>query len=386
MIIKKFQANTETEAIMLAQEELGKDAIVMNIKTVVPKGIYRLFKQKMVEVTAALDEPLPRVKKEPEKEVKYPDIIYDEPLLTDGTSMIEKKLNNLTSMLEQQMKEKLEPEQEKPEQEIPENNKNMSCIQLIYKQLLENEVDEKYANQVISEIEPTLKKDATVDHILSAIYQKIVLKLGRTETLEVGKKKTKYVFFIGSTGVGKTTTIAKLASSLKIDGKVKIALLAADTYRIAAVEQLQTYADILGIPLHILYAEQDLEGIKEQLKDFDLVLIDTAGRSHKNRQQQDELDHFLSLVKKEEREVYLVLSIVTKYSDLKRIVEVYSEITDYRLIFTKLDETNTIGNIFNIKMLTGAPLSYTTFGQNVPEDISKVDAQAIAKQLLGGNE
>lgn len=390
---------------MLAKDELGKDAIVMNIKTIAPKGIYKLFKKKTVEVTAAVDEAAPiQEKVVQEKESlknmkKNANIIYEESdliqkgveaavyLPSGNASAIEKKLNNLTSLLEKQMNEKEnEMVQEGVVKETAVKNNNIACIQLIYNQLVENEVDEKFVNQIIAEIEPTLKKDATVDNILSSIYQKIVLKLGRTETLEISKDTTKFIFFVGPTGVGKTTTIAKIASSLKINRKANVALLAADTYRIAAVEQLQTYANILGIPLHVLYSEHEMETLKERLGEFDLVLVDTAGRSHKNRQQQNDIEQLLLTIPKKERETYLVLSAATKYSDLKRITEVYSEITDYKLIFTKLDETNCIGNIFNIKMLTDAPLSYATFGQSVPEDISRIDAQTIAKQLLGGND
>jgi flagellar biosynthesis protein FlhF len=123
---------------------------------------------------------------------------------------------------------------------------------------------------------------------------------------------------------------------------------------------------------------------KEEYSDFDLVFVDTAGRSHRNREQRDDVEKLINAIPEDEREVYLVLSATTKYCDLIKITDVYSEILDYNLIFTKLDETNTIGNIFNIRMLTEAPLSYATFGQNVPDDINRVDAQNIAKQLLRG--
>ena len=255
---------------------------------------------------------------------------------------------------------------------------------MIFRQLLDNEVDEQYANQIITEIEASLKKETDVSKILANIYQKIVLKLGQTKTLEVGGGKTKYIFFIGPTGVGKTTTIAKLAYSLIEHKKVKVALLAADTYRIAAVDQLRTYADIMNIPLFVIYSETELEEQREELEKFDIILVDTAGRSHRSKEQRDDIERLIRTVPVQAREIYLVLSATTKYRDLVKITEAYSEISEYRLIFTKLDETSTIGNIFNIKMLTGAPLSYATNGQNVPDDISRMDPQNIARQLLGG--
>ena len=184
--------------------------------------------------------------------------------------------------------------------------------------------------------------------------------------------------------MGKTTTIAKLAYSLMEQKKAKVALLAADTYRIAAVDQLRTYAEIMNIPLYVIYSETELDEQKQDLEKYDIILVDTAGRSHRNKEQRDDIERLIHSVPAQSREVYLVLSATTKYRDLVKITEAYSEIADYRLIFTKLDETGTIGNIFNIKMLTGAPLSYATNGQNVPDDISRMDPQNVARQLLGG--
>jgi flagellar biosynthesis protein FlhF len=402
VIIKKFQANTETEAIMLAKEELGKDAIVMNIKTIAPKGIYKLFRKSLVEITAAVDENITYNNSKPKqaapisvpKKINHPDIIYDEPNEKSGESIhfsadssssaIEMKLNNLQSLLEKQMSEKEKEPLNNQEVKSTEAGKNIACIQLVYNQLVSNEVDEKYANQILAEIEGNLKKDATMDNILASIYQKIILKLGQPKMIELTGKTPKFIFFIGPTGVGKTTTIAKIASKFKVNEKAKVAFLTADTYRIAAVEQLRTYANILGIPLKVIYSEEELKQAKEEFADYDIVFVDTAGRSHRNKEQRDDIEDLINVIPEEEREVYLVLSATTKYKDLIKITEAYAEIVNYNLVFTKLDETSTIGNLFNIRMLTQASLSYATFGQNVPDDISRVDAQNIAKQLLRG--
>ena len=124
----------------------------------------------------------------------------------------------------------------------------------------------------------------------------------------------------------------------------------------------------------------------DDFKGYDIILIDTAGRSHKNREQRDDIEKLIMSVPEEQREIYLVVSATTKYKDLVKITEAYAEISKYVLVFTKLDETGCIGNILNVKMMTGAPLSYATFGQNVPDDISKINPQTIAKQLLGGGQ
>nr|WP_308742338.1 flagellar biosynthesis protein FlhF [uncultured Anaerocolumna sp.] len=433
MIIKKFQGNTETEAIMLAKEELGKDAIVMNIKTITPKGIYKLFRSPIVEITAAMDDTnLPSVeKKELVSEKTSPkfsayvkdnlsDILQEdkENSTTVETSAIEKKLNSLQELLEKQLNESRTEQREdhtgqwedhtkqwephtkqwephtkqwgeKEDIKADEKetaNKNLSLIQLVYNQLLHNEVDEKFINQILGEIENKYKKDTTLDNLLANVYQKIILKLGQPKTIELEENKTKVIFFIGPTGVGKTTTIAKIASTLKLNKKAKVAMVTSDTYRIAAVEQLRTYANILSVPMQVIYTPEEMETAREEFKDYDVVLVDTAGRSHKSAEQRTDLDKLIHSVEEDVREVYLVMSATTKYADLVRITEAYSEIANYRVIFTKLDETGSIGNVLNIRMLTGADLSYTTCGQNVPDDIGKLDTQETAKQLLGGSD
>ncbi len=393
MLIKKFQAASEQEALQLAKQELGKDVIITHIKSIKPKGVYRLFKKPLVEITAAVDEDKVYEKKNYQQiaeELKKNAYEFRAQKEEGNSSAIEQKLDSLQTMLEKQLKEQVttavEKEKEKEEQEEAEKSAAMACVQMIYNQLVANEVEEVYANKVIAEIEQSLKPDATVDNILSTIYQKLVLKLGQTKELELELGKTKYVFFIGPTGVGKTTTIAKLASSLKLGKNAKVALFTADTYRIAAVDQLRSYATILNLPLRVIYSDAELKEAIDEFKDYDIVLIDTAGRSHRNKEQRDDIEKLLLSVPEEQREIYLVLSATTKYKDLVKITETYSAIAKYSLIFTKLDETGGIGNIFNIKMLTDAPLSYTTFGQSVPDDISKINPQAIAKQLLGGGQ
>ncbi|MCQ2506916.1 MAG: flagellar biosynthesis protein FlhF [Lachnospiraceae bacterium] len=400
MLIKKFTAATEKEAIELAQKELGKDAVVMNVKKVPPKGIRKIFKHSNVEVTAATDDNnnydrkpvnFPSRNKSFESvatgfEAKGLDIFTDNSEHKE-TSAIEQKLDSLQSMLEKQMEKKQEEALKEVKENIVEEKEPtyVGFLKLIYNQLINNEVDEKYANQIIAEIEPGLNNETNINTVLAAVYQKIVLKLGQTKAIELQEGKTKFVFFIGPTGVGKTTTIAKLASTLMLSKKLKVALFTVDTYRIKAVEQLQTYADILGIPLKVIYTDDEMKSATEDYMNYDVVLIDTAGRSHRNLQQRDDIEKLIATIPEEMKETYLVLSATTKYRDLIKITETYSEIVDYRLLFTKLDETGSIGNIFNMHMLTDAPLSYATFGQNVPDDISRVNPQKIAKQLLGGN-
>ena len=409
MTIKKYTANTEEEAMLMAKEELGKDAIVMNVKTISPKGIYRLFRKPSVELTAAIDEKeeisandiaegvaqiqqvLEKAEaKEREKAVEQPareekevkKVSFAE-RETEGQepTPIEQKLDSLQELLVQQMQGSSEKEEE---EEVPDD-KNTACLELIKEQLIKNEVDEIYVNQLLKDIEKALKKDTSVNQILASMYQKIILKIGQPDTIELKEKETKFVFFIGPTGVGKTTTIAKIASTIKLGKQAKIALVTSDTYRIAAVEQLKTYANILGVPLKVVYSADEMKEMVKTFEGYDLVMIDTAGRSHTNKEQTEDIKNLIYSIPDKNKMVYLVLSATTKYKDLIKITDVYSDITRFSLIFTKLDETDCVGNLYNIRMLTGSPLSYTTCGQNVPDDISVLDAQSMAKHMLGGN-
>lgn len=400
----------------MAKRELGSNAIVMNIKKVRPRGFARFFIKTKVEVTAALDENVvyDTENKSPASDEKkdgvaleltaprfVPDIVATEDE-DKNVATIEEKLDSLQKMLEKQMSDKMQeektnlveevtdsepdPKEIRAEKESKEVSKAKACKELILKQMIQNEVEESIAEMLIDEVDRSLPEDAALDQILTAIYQKIILMAGQPYVLdkEVEEGETKYVFFLGSTGVGKTTTIAKIASRMRLNRKKNIALVTADTFRIAAVEQLKTYANILGVPLKVVYSPEDLGEMREELDQYDICFIDTAGCSHKNREQMDNMKMLMEQIPISRREVYLVLNAGAKYSDLKDIADVYSDITDYSLIFTKLDETSSAGVMLNMKTYTDRPLSYVTWGQNVPDDIGKVDAQKIAKKLLGG--
>lgn len=393
MIVKKYKAPTEKEAVLAAKEDLGANAVVLNVKTMKQRGIARLFKKDFVEITAALEE------KEFEQKVVSRKPTFDErvsePVKVPDNAVanaIEAKLDNLHNMLQNQIvKEEVKgtdaQQEEQAKEEKKNTNANFKSLKLIYSKLLESEMDEKYVNGIINDIETSIKKEANLDSILASVYQKIILKLGEPESIKVGNKK-KVVFFVGPTGVGKTTTIAKLASEYKINQNKKVALITADVYRIAAVEQLNTYASILDVPVNVIYSPSEIVDNVKDLSAYDIIMVDTAGRSHKNVEQRNELFEIVNNVKNAELDididVFLVLSVTTKYRDLMNIANAYKELEGYKLLFTKLDETGTIGNIMNMRCYTGAPLSYITSGQNVPDDIELADVQKLAKMLLGG--
>ena len=426
MIVKKFQADTETEAILKAKEELGSGAVVLNVKTLKQRGIFRLFKKDAVEVTAALEEkefinginnkkPTFNNKNAADNasgnmknitdSKSVINLVADEKIDVNGNAAnIEKKLDSLHSLLENQItsatankKNEVHHQDTKGSDTAADSGKqivkerenaNYKFLQLICKKMVDNEVDSKYADEIIADIESSLKKESNIDSILAAVYQKIILKLGEPKTISLGEKP-KVIFFIGPTGVGKTTTIAKIASRFKLEKETKVAFITSDTYRIAAVEQLNTYASIIDCPVNVAYSPDEMDECLNEFKNYELILVDTAGRSHKSDEQMEELEKLISKVEARadefDFEIYLTLSVTTKYKDLKNIADKYKHIDNWSLIFTKLDETCCLGNMLNMKLYTDAPLSYTTSGQNVPNDIEVINEQGLAKLLLGGN-
>lgn len=441
MTIKKFSGKTREEAMEAAKAELGDAVVIMNVKEVRPKGVFGFLKNSTYEVTAAVEDEVmmhPFTVSAPKGTADRNNFnaVADEKIViapqnerganealrdafqavnevieqnqsvdsrtagavqtesvrqtserhrenrredSGGGHELEQRLENLQSLLETKLSDGAYTSWEAPQ------NQNRSLVKMIYNVLLEHEVHEKYVNQILEDAEKVMRSPNGLDNLLSNVYQKMILKMGQPRTITLGSTTPMVVFFIGPTGVGKTTTIAKLASRYKVEYGKKVALLTADTYRIAAAEQLRTYASILDTPLSIIYAPQELDTTLKKMQEYDLVLVDTAGFSHKNDAQRQDMERLLGeLDAAYQREVYLVLSATTKYKDLKDIVDIYRGFTDFHLIFTKLDETDNYGNILNIRLYANAPLSYVTTGQNVPDDIEIVDPQKMVRQLLGG--
>lgn len=427
MIIKKFSSKTEFEAIENARKELGPDVVVMNVRTVKKKGLLKFFSSPQVEVTVALEEEgekqpakapamtaleqlaakqreineknsaaqknvaastTPAAK--PVSQVKSEEVIIKEHEEEDkSNNVLEEKLDSIETLIKMRLESEDSKTNEKETASEPhsEENDQMKLTKLLYNMMIENEVHEKYANQIIEEAEKTNKPNMPVDYFLTNIYQKMILKFGQTSVITPAERGPKVVFFVGPTGVGKTTTIAKIASRFCLEEKKKVALLTSDTYRIAAAEQLRTYANILEIPCLIIYSPAEIEEAYDNFIDYDYILVDTAGHSHHNEEQKNNTNVVIhALDDKTKPEVYLVLSATTKYKDLTSIADTYKEMTDFKIIFTKLDETTSLGNLLNLKLYTGADLSYVTYGQNVPEDIDRFDPQTTVKQILSPNE
>ncbi len=406
MIIKKYVAKTEAEATETAKKELGSGVVIMNVREVSAKGLFASLRPKWKEVTVALEGEQEKFSALPKESVPLNRNIEKGSLekKSEDTRSIEEKLENLQNLLvsklqttenthtsatgiekEQSQEEKIE---EKEHAEVDEKeDEYLRFLKLLYNMMVDNEVDERYANQIIDGLDKSYKPGQSYDHLLANVYQRLILKFGKTTGILPANEGPRVVLFFGPTGVGKTTTIAKLASYFSVNEKKQIAMLTTDTYRIAAAEQLRTYANILQVPFRVLYTEEELAAAIKDFYEYDYIFIDTTGHSHQNEEQKENIKQLINCVEElAETQSFLVLSATTKYKDLLKIVDNYAPVAAYELIFTKLDETYTLGNILNLRLHTDAAIAYVTNGQNVPEDIEVFDPQATVKILLGGKK
>lgn len=248
--------------------------------------------------------------------------------------------------------------------------------------LLEQEVEPLIAKRLLREIaeEREPEGDLTEEYAVRALRRKLIDIL-RSDRQKAILPDTKVAHFVGPTGVGKTTTIAKLAAEQVLKHKRKVGFITSDTYRIAAVEQLRTYATILNVPLEVVFSPHDLLKAFQKLDDRDIIFMDTAGRNYRNEMYVSELNALLS--PNGNSETFLVLSLTMKYRDMKAITENFMKFSIDKVLFTKLDETDSYGSIVNLVHDLRLHLSYVANGQSVPDDIAEADEERIVDLILG---
>ncbi len=248
---------------------------------------------------------------------------------------------------------------------------------------MEQDVDEHLALSIATQLAEST--DAQ-DDVWTALKAYLVSKIPVAPPfdLPVSPGKPKVLMLVGPTGVGKTTTLAKISAQYRYNPdtrmRPKIVFVTADLYRLAAVEQLQKYTDILGVELEVTYSPDEVRQALKKHKDAHLILFDTAGACQRNLPQMSTLGAIVDASHPDE--VHLVLSATTKFSDMVDVVEHFKEIKPTRLLFTKIDESTTYGPILNTVTKFKMPISYLTTGQNVPEDIERARPERIAKMLL----
>ncbi|GHV33046.1 hypothetical protein FACS1894187_00310 [Synergistales bacterium] len=241
-----------------------------------------------------------------------------------------------------------------------------------YQRLLSVEVESIYAFELVKEYRLNAKNAPFAKWLETKVPC-----AAKTASEALGGRK---VMLIGPTGVGKTTTIAKLAAIQALWDHKKVLLLTSDTYRIAAVDQLRTYAKILGVPIEVIFEVESFPGILEKHSDAELILLDTAGRGQKDRKNLDTCEVLYDAFKPDA--IHLVLSANMKYRDMQDVVKRMSVVPISRVIFTKIDETADYGSLLSIIKMLGSPVSFLTTGQNVPNDIEVASAERFVDMLL----
>ncbi|MGR3763878.1 flagellar biosynthesis protein FlhF [Rossellomorea sp. NS-SX7] len=381
MKVIKYVAPTMNEAMKKVRNDLGEDAVILNSKVTHSGGVFGLFKKKMVEVIAAVDPGIEKEKAEMKRLRSQPVIPKTTPIKEDkprikqpvNEDSVHKELKELKKMISSF---KSSNEFERYDSSIREILIHLQCQGINESLILQAgdylEDGLKSVKEGHQELRDSLLKDAK--HFLKNTVSDLPMS-------GISYKK-KYINVIGPTGVGKTTTLAKMAAEAVIEKKMKVGFITTDTYRIAAIEQLKTYAGLLNVPVEVVYKLEDYQKAIEKFKDFDHVFIDTAGRNFREKKYVEDLQTVIDF--KCDMETFLVLSLTSKESDMKEIIRQFSSIEIDRFIFTKLDETSSYGSMVNIITESKTGIAYLTTGQDVPEDITEVKAEDIGELLLKG--
>ncbi|HOQ06596.1 MAG TPA: flagellar biosynthesis protein FlhF [Clostridiales bacterium] len=387
MKIRRYVAKNTQEAILKVKMDLGSEALILNTRKIRKKGLLGLFSKPLTEVLAAVDEygqKLASADKTGSSQSSMSNFVDDSDKKEEKIAILENRISGIEETLRELCEKVLNGSRPTVGTEAVEDSKKLKAgfAEVFYNNLVSNEVDPEIARKVVNAAASRLPASAGVSEMAAQLSGIIAGLLGKPETIkENSEGKPVTVIFVGPTGVGKTTTLAKIAANYLLNRKKSVGLITADTYRIAAVEQLKTYAEILGIPVSVVYTPAEMQEAISQYSDKDLILIDTAGRSHKNKAQFEELKALVAASGADE--IYLVLSTTTSWKNCREILKSYSFLRDYKLLFTKTDETPVLGIVLNVRYMTGKSLSYITTGQSVPDDIETVNVDKITKNLIG---
>jgi len=389
----------------LVRKDLGSQAIILSTKTMGDRmtGESNVGKQRGVEVVAAIDydfDSSTQGTRSPAQPIEsrgspWKDIFSDKMLLENircELKELKKMVRHFKSSHEEvgsdfvcmELKELKWISQFLLRQSAPLNQHNLpEHLVYFYCQMLKQGICEEIVFKLIGELKQDLSPDAlgNRDRVRDSLISKIEKELFMAGPIDLVPGKTKVAAIVGPTGVGKTTTIAKLAALHALEKKRKVALVTIDTYRIAAVEQLKVYAKIMGLPFRAVSAPEEFNRILAQFADRDLILVDTAGRSQQDKLQIKELKGFLR--QSFPVEIYLAMSITHKEENLSAVGDQFGLLPLDRVIFTKIDESYTYGTIINQLYKIKKPLSYLTTGQKVPEDIEIATRERIISLMLG---
>ncbi|MBO0996863.1 flagellar biosynthesis protein FlhF [Bacillus sp. SD075] len=380
MKIKKYLAPSMNEAMKRIREELGSDAIILSSKAVYTGGFLGLFKKRNIEIIAAIDpvsQPIQNVTKQKSKKLPSKlEIARHAPGPDKGnreSTDLLKEIEGLKGMLSSL-------QIYSPDIKFP------GKLQKIHEYLTDQEVEISLRSQIMDELLEkwfVFKQKATDEEVQVWLEETMLAILEKVENGKPGLRK-KYINIVGPTGVGKTTTLAKVAAETMLKHDKKVAFITTDTYRIAAIDQLKTYAKILNVPIEVAYNLEDFKRAAERFSHYDFVFIDTAGRNFRNPQYVKDLNEIIHFT--DEMETYLVLSLTSKQKDMEDIYRQFATIPIKQVIFTKADETSTFGSVFNFIHTHKLGVAYITDGQNVPDDIEIATSSLLLETAFGAKK
>ncbi len=384
MDVKTFRAPTMQQALAQVRRDLGPAAVILQTREVNGSRLLRWIPgMRQIEVTASVDvnvpsrlavrtsEPAAELPAErPAREAREP---RESEFRSRERDRLSEQLNELQSMVEGLCQQS----RRDGRAEIPEQ-----MFQL-YTEMIEAEIGEDLAREFVERVRSETMGDELADPVLvkSRLARLMEAEFQHTGPIRVTPGTRRVVALVGPTGVGKTTTIAKLAANYRLREKRRVGLITVDTYRIAAVEQLRTYADIIDLPMKVVATPREMREAMQEFSSLDLVLMDTAGRSPRDEVKIQELKTFLG--EAEVDEVHLVLSAVASAATLTQTAERFGTAGTTSLILTKLDEATAVGNLLPLVRSSKLPVSYITNGQSVPDDIEAADARRLARMVLG---
>jgi len=357
------------EVMKKIRSDLGSDAVILNSKEIKNGGFLGLFKKRQIEVVAALDPQPISQRKDQQTVTNVTDIKTTKNQENNHMNhAVLSEIKYLKRMLEQQTKN---------------DTTYSNDYQSAYEYLLDQEVQPTLAKDLIDSVvnkHDNNQNTPTPEQIIRYIQLEIENRLLKISFQTETKHHQKIIHFVGPTGVGKTTTLAKIAANKMLVEQKKIAFITMDTYRIAAIEQLKTYARILKVPIEVAYSIDDYHKAVEKLSSYDLILVDTAGRNYRDEKYINDL----AINQDTNIKTYLVLALTAKPKDIIEIHDQFSHLPINDIIFTKIDETTQYGSMLNIALNKEVNISYITNGQDVPDDIIEPTPKQISNYLLGG--
>jgi flagellar biosynthesis protein FlhF len=402
MSTKTYRAGTMKEALAQVRRDLGGSAVILNTREVRRRRLFGLGVRELIEVTASdgLTGPIKVAMPAASSASARPDLASASPWALRGPRPLSSWIS--AAVRAQDRSKEPSPLEAQFGAELGRLHTMVDRLSQYgqldhllpdlpgalvptYAQLLEAEVPEALARRLVRHVAERLESEPEQAHqpevVREALHDAVEACVPIAPPIAAVPGTRRVIALVGPTGVGKTTTVAKLAANFKLAHGFRPGLVTVDTYRIAAVEQLRTYAEIIDLPLAVANAPADMKRAIDELGDVDIVLIDTAGRSPRDEVKIRELTDFLAEAKPDE--THLVLSAVASERSLRAALERFSAVHADRLILTKLDEADGLGGVLAALGQADRPVSYLTTGQAVPDDIEPADRARIARLILG---